>query len=98
MRQRLLPIPQPQDLQWKADGHVFKARRKENGWSAELSIPFTAFGDGAPKPYDSWNFNCAATSRSSGQERSASTSLTGSRHANAEMFGIIRFAGKGDRP
>lgn len=98
MRQRLLPIPQPTDLQWKADGHMFKARPRANGWSAELSIPFTAFDDGAPKPYDSWNFNCAATSRSSGQERSASTSLTGSRHANAEMFGIIRFAGKGDRP
>ncbi len=96
MRHRLLPIPQPEDRQWAADGHLFRAAQTESGWTAELFIPFSAFENGAPSVYDSWNFNCAVTRRASGPERSASTSLTGYRHAHLDMFGIIRFVGKGD--
>ena len=95
-RQRLLPIPQPKDLTWKAEGHVYKARSTASGWTAELFVPFSAFEDGAPKVYDSWNFNFATTDRSCKPSVSASTSLTGLAHGNLAMYGIIRFSGKGD--
>ena len=95
-RQRLLPIPQPKDVQWKAQGHVFRAKTSATGWTAELFVPFSVFEDGAPKAYDNWNFNCAVTHRACSPDVSASTSLTGPAHANLDMFGIIRFDGKGD--
>ena len=98
MRHRLLPIPQPKEFQWRAEGAEFRSAATADGWSAELFVPFSAFENGAPRPYDSWNFNCAATRRGGDRERSASTSLTGQLHANVNMFGILRFSGKGDGP
>lgn len=95
-RQRLRPIPQPIDVEWKAEGHEYKAVANENGWTAELFVPFSAFEDGAPKAYDSWNFNCAVTHRARRPALEASTSLTGQFHATIDMFGIIRFGGRGD--
>ena len=95
-RQRLLPIHQPKDLTWKAEGHVYKAKATASGWTAELFVPFSAFEDGPPKVYDSWNFNFATTDRSRKPSVSASTSLTGLAHGNLAMYGIIRFSGKGD--
>ena len=95
-RQRLLPIPQPKDVQWKAPGHVFRAKTSATGWTAELFVPFGVFEEGAPKAHDSWNFNCAVTHRACSPDVSASTSLTGPAHANLDMFGIIRFDGEGD--
>ena len=95
-RQRLRPIPQPIDVEWKAEGHEYKAVANENGWTAELFVPFSAFEDGAPKAYDSWNFNCAVTHRARRPALEASTSLTGQFHATIDMYGIIRFGGRGD--
>ena len=96
MRQRLQPIPQPKDLQWPAEGHVYKAKATDTGWTAEFFVPFSAFEDGAPKVYDSWNFNCAITDTGRNPTASASSAMTGLSHGNMAMFGIIRFAGKGD--
>ncbi len=95
-RQRLLPIPQPFDVQWNAPGHIYRAKTTESGWTAELFVPFSAFEDGAPKAYDSWNFNFVHTARSRTPEVTASSSLTGLAHRNLQMYGILRFAGKGD--
>ena len=95
-RQRLLPIPQPLDVQWNAPGHIYRAKTTESGWTAELFVPFSALEDGAPKVYDSWNFNFVHTARSRMPEVTASSSLTGVAHKNLQMYGILRFAGKGD--
>ena len=95
-RQRLRPIPQPKDVEWKVEGHEYKAEVSAGGWTAELFVPFSAFESGAPKPYDSWNCNCAATHRACRPALEASTSLTGQFHATIDMFGILRFAGRGD--
>ena len=95
-RQRLLPIPQPLDVQWDAPGHVYRVKTTATGWTAELFVPFSALEDGAPKVYDSWNFNFVHTVRSRKPATTASTSLTGVAHNNLEMYGIIRFVGKGD--
>ena len=93
-QQRLLPIPQPLNVEWKAKGHVYKAKTTATGWTAELFVPFSAFEEAAPKAYDSWNFNFAVTDRK--RNVSASSSLTGVAHNNLSMYGLIRFAGKGD--
>ena len=91
---RLLPIPQPLNVEWKAKGHVYKAKTTATGWAAELFVPFSVFDEGAPKTYDSWNFNFAVTDRK--RNVSASSSLTGVAHNNLSMYGLIRFAGRGD--
>ena len=93
-QQRLLPIPQPLNVEWKAKGHVYKAKTTAAGWTAELFVPFSAFEEAAPKAYDSWNFNFAVTDRN--RNVSASSSLTGIAHNNLSMYGILRFLGKGD--
>ena len=95
-RQRLRPIPQPKDVEWKAEGHAYKAKAGDGGWTAELFVPFSAFEDGAPKAYDNWNFNCAVTHRACRPALEASTSLTGQFHGTVDMYGIIRFGGRGD--
>ena len=104
-KQRLLPISQPKDLSWKADGRRIAVKLSETGWTAELFVPFSVFEDGAPKPYDSWNFNLVRNSRSPSQlagGRGGRPGLTcgsaltlGDNHAIA-LFGILRFAGLGD--
>ncbi|MBQ6330928.1 MAG: hypothetical protein IJI35_18070, partial [Kiritimatiellae bacterium] len=81
-RQRLLPIPQPKDLEWKAPGHVYRAKTSADGWTAELFVPFSAFEDGAPRGGDEWNFNFAWTGRAAKPAKSASYSLTGAAHRN----------------
>ena len=95
-RQRLLPIPQPLDVQWNAPGHVYRAKKTAAGWTAELFVPFSAFEGGAPKAYDSWNFNFVHTARSRSPVVTVSSSLTGVDHHNLQMYGILRFGGKGD--
>jgi hypothetical protein len=95
-RQRLLPIPQPLDVQWNAPGHVYRAKTTASSWSAELFVPFSAFEGGAPKAYDNWNFNFVHTARSRKPVATASSSLTGLAHNNLQMYGILRFGGKGD--
>ena len=59
-------------------------------------VPFSALEEGAPKAYDSWNFNFVHTARSRKPVATASTSLTGVAHNNVQMYGVLRFAGKGD--
>ena len=92
LRQRLLPIPQPKDMQWNAPGHVYRAKVSPDGWSAELFVPFSAFEDGVvPKPGDDWNFNFVITYRTAKPHETAAYSLTGAANKNLSMFGIIRF-------
>ena len=96
LRQRLLPIPQPKDMQWNAPGHVYRARTTPYGWSAELFVPFSAFEDGVvPKPGEDWNFNFVITYRNAKPHETASYSLTGAANKNLSMFGIIRFLDHG---
>ena len=93
--ERLLPIPQPTDLSWKAEGFVFKNQVSREGWTAEFHIPFHLFESKAPAVYDSWNFNLVRNKLSAPKECSGSSLTLGDNH-NINMFGLIRFAGKGE--
>ena len=101
-KQRLLPISQPPDLSWKADGRMLAVKRSAHAWTAELFVPFSVFEGGAPKAYDSWNFNLVRNFKGRGQPvdsrpaESSGNSLTlGDNHA-ISSFGILRFTGRGD--
>ena len=101
-KQRLLPISQPPDLSWKADGRRLAVRRSKAGWTAELFVPFSALEGGAPRAYDSWNFNLVRNFKGREQkvdsrpaETSGSSLTLGDNHA-ISLFGIMRFAGLGD--
>ena len=61
-----------------------------------MLIHRAAFEGGAPKAYDNWNFNFVHTARSRKPVATASSSLTGLAHNNLQMYGILRFGGKGD--
>ena len=101
-KQRLLPISQPPDLSWKADGRRLAVRQSKAGWTAELFVPFSALEGGAPRAYDSWNFNLVRNFKGREQkvdsrpaETSGSSLTLGDNHA-ISLFGIMRFAGLGD--
>lgn len=92
--QRLLPIPQPVDLQWKAPGFQFYNFRKDGKWYAKFRVPFSVFGKKV-QVYDSWNFNLVRNKVTAPREIVGSSLTLGNNH-NTAMFGIIRFAGKGE--
>lgn len=93
--QRLLPIPQPVDMTWKCPGAKIKTNISGDGWAASFFVPFSDFEEGAPKVYDTWNFNIVRTKRSGAREI-VGNSLTMGNHHNLTMYGTIKFAGKGD--
>lgn len=92
--QRLLPIPQPVDMAWKAPGFQFHNFRKNGKWYAKFKIPFAIF-DKKPQVYDSWNFNLVRNKITAPSEVVGSSLTMGNNH-NTAMYGIIKFAGKGE--
>ncbi|MBQ2630043.1 MAG: alpha-galactosidase, partial [Kiritimatiellae bacterium] len=94
-RQRLRPIPQPVEKEWRPEGAKVRAARGVNSWSLDFTIPFSVFEDGAPKPNDEWNFNFVCTKASEPQSV-AGTALTGGNHHNLDMYGVLRFVGADD--
>ena len=92
--QRLLPIPQPVDLTWKAPGFMFKNFMKNGKWYAKFQIPFAMFGT-KPRVYESWNFNFVRNKLTDPREI-VGNSMTMGNHHNTTLYGIIKFAGKGE--
>ena len=92
---RLLPIPQPFDSFWKAPGFQHISNRAGDKWSAEFFIPFTVFSLAPPKPYETWFCNIVRNKLSAPREYSGSSMTLGNNH-NLTMFGMLKFAGKGD--
>lgn len=94
-KQRFLPIPQPPDASFSAPGFRHESKIGAAEWKSEFFIPWTLFEEGAPKVYDSWNANFVRTKFSEPFERTSSAFTLGNNHKR-EMFGILRFVGKGD--
>lgn len=94
-KQRLLPIPQPPNASYKGEGFTHTEKIGDGEWSGEYLLPWSLFEEGAPKAYDSWNANLVRNKRSEPREV-VSTAFTLGKHANTQMFGILRFLGKGD--
>ncbi len=93
---RLLPIEAAYDSKWRGDGVEYFARADENGWSAEIFIPFAAIGAEKPKPYSSWFGNIVASNHLFSPKFTTSFSLTMKNNHNYNLFGRIKFMGDGD--
>jgi hypothetical protein len=96
-QQRFLPILQPLDRHWKAPGfkHVSKLS-KDGKWTAEFYIPFSVFsGLKAPRAYATWHCNIVRNKKGADREYSGTAMTLGNNH-NMNMYGMIKFAGKGE--
>ena len=94
---RLLPIPQPFDSFWKAPGFKLESKYGKDYWTAEFYIPFSVFKteNSVPKVYDTWH--CNVVRNKAGKEREYSgTAMTLGNNHNLNMYGLIKFAGKGE--
>lgn len=95
-KKRLLPIPQPTDKSFKGTGFDHQAALlPTGGWRASFFVPWSVFDAKPPKVYDSWNANLVRNRHTEPKETSG-TSFTMAVNANTEMFGMLRFVGKGD--
>ena len=96
--QRLLPIPQPFDSYWKVPEFKLASKYDGTGWIAEFYIPFSVFKlkeDQMPKVYDTWHCNVVRNKMGANREYSG-TAMTLGNNRNMDMFGLIKFAGKGE--
>ena len=96
--QRLLPIPQPFDHHWKVSGFKMESRYGKDFWTAEFYIPFSVFKfkpAEQPKVYDTWHCNIVRNKMGDNKEYSGTAMTLGNNH-NLNMFGLIKFAGKGE--
>ena len=93
--QRFLPILQPFDKYWKAPGVKIESVYTDTQWTAEFYIPFTVFDIAAPRAYQSWLCN-VVRNKTGAQGEYSGTSMTLGNNRNLSMFGIIKFAGKGE--
>lgn len=89
------PIDQPLDINWRAKGFRHVEKLEPDRWTCEFFVPFDAFDHPAPKPYDDWNFNFVMNKKSEPQDY-AGSALTMRLNENMEMFGMLRFNGRGD--
>ena len=90
-RQRLLPIPQPVDDQFKDTGFAFKTTRGEGRWSAEFFVPFAClWNPDASKAGDKWQMNFVKT-RVSDPVTLDSTGLTLGNNARMRQYPFITF-------
>ena len=94
---RHLPIPQPFDSFWKAPGFKLESRYGKDYWTAEFYIPFSVFKteNSVPAVYDTWHCNIVRNKAGSNREYSGTAMTLGNNH-NLNMYGLIKFAGKGE--
>ena len=62
--------PRPRDADWNAQGVKYKVWPREDSWTAELFIPWSAFYEAKPKKGDVWRINLISN-RTSPAEYSA---------------------------
>lgn len=89
------PVEGPLDSSWKCSGIRYQAYRDgDAGWSFEMFIPFRGLkNEKAPSPYETWFMNFVYTRPGSG---ASSFSLTMGNNHYHELWGKIKFMGKGD--
>ena len=93
-KQRHLPIVQPPDLTWKADGHFWHPHVTDKGLTAEFFIPFSALGDVKVKPGDTWPANLIFTASGVTPKVVRGSCMTFHNNHNIPMFGRLRFCEK----
>ena len=93
-KQRYLPIIQPPDLTWKADGHYWRPQVTEEGLFAEFFVPFSSLGDVKVKPGDVWPANLVFTASGVKPRIVRGNCMTFHNNHNIPMFGRLRFCEK----
>ena len=91
---KMFPIATPYGRH-DAPGFRRAVVRNDNSWSMEFFIPFADMKVKAPRPYDVWGANIVSNKLGEPQEY-MSSALTLADNHNLEMFGTIKFLGKGD--
>lgn len=91
---KMFPIATPYGRH-DAPGFRRAVVRNDNSWSMEFFIPFADMKVKAPRPYDVWGANIVSNKLGEPQEY-MSSALTLANNHNLEMFGTIKFLGKGD--
>lgn len=91
-----LPIATPYNGQWTSPGFKFAVKNNEDdGWTMEFFAPFEDMKVAAPKAYDCWTANLVHNKLSDPAEYTSSSMTLGNNH-NIDMYGSIKFLGKGD--
>ena len=92
---RHLPIPQPFDSYWKVKGFKLECTHGKDFFTAEFFVPYSALNEKTPNVYDTWHCNVVRNKFSVPREYSGTSMTLGNNH-NMSMYGIIKFAGKGE--
>ncbi|MBO4647005.1 MAG: DUF4838 domain-containing protein [Lentisphaeria bacterium] len=79
-------------------GLQVKSNYDDNGWTAEMFIPFAGLRRQAPKPYDIWFGNVIYSQRRTvtANNISASFAMTMKNNLNMDLWGQFKFMGNGD--
>ena len=93
--QRHRPIPQPFDSYWKVKGFKLECTHGKDFFTAEFFVPYSAMHVKAPAVYDTWHCNVVQNKVSRPKEYSGTSMTLGNNH-NLDMYGLIKFAGKGE--
>ena len=87
---RMLPIPQPPDVTWRPKDLKFDVKKADQGWTCDITLPFSGMECERPSPGVEWNFNVVCSSKKDKVEV-VGNSLTMMVHRNSLMYGILRF-------
>ena len=92
---QFVPVDMPYNSDWKCPGFKSAVSATKDGWSLEFFIPYDAMKVEPPTVYDCWYANFVRNKKSSPEEYSSSSMTLGNNH-NFEMYGLIKFLGKGE--
>ena len=83
---------------FKCAGIQIKSKYDDNGWTAELFVPFAGLRRKPPKPYEVWFGNIIYTQRRSNTANNlgASFTFTMKNNRNTDLWGQFKFMGYGD--
>ena len=93
--QEFIPVRKPYNGKWSSPGFRSIAEYDENSWRFMFFIPYADLNRKTPKPYDSWLINIVRNKAGDPKEYSGTAMTLGNNH-NMNMYGFIRFLGKGE--
>jgi len=95
-RKRLKPIGTPYQNDFLSPGFKYGVGIDANGWSLEMFVPFADLRlPEKVRPYDSWGMNVVSNKLGQPAECSSSSLTLGNNH-NIDMYGNVKFLGRGD--
>ena len=83
---------------FKCTGLQLKSKYDDNGWTAEMFVPFSGMRRNRPAPYSVWSGNIVYSQRRTvtANNISASFAMTMKNNMNMDLWGQFKFMGDGD--